>query len=359
MSFYRPIPLVAADAVWIAPAPAPTLTGLALTIGRLRDAFAEVGLGVRSIREPRNPAFREQGYHHDLKYLLREGGSFPALWTRAAGRDHTVVVGLTWVDEAQYLLARPKSGLACGDLSRLAGQRLALPAPTGRDHWRAMALRAYNTAVRLGGLTSEDVVATDIETPDGWRNAAEAALLTGEVDVIYAKGAQAVTLQQAHDLDIVLDINQIRDARYRINNGTPRPVTVHRHLLDDQPDLVVRYLKVLLETESWARANPKAVTGLIAAETGTDEAAVKAAYGRRLADGFGLSLDKERRTALQDQADFLARHGLIAGCVDVEDWIDSSPLNQAMESLPDAVVPERQADIGRDRISGALRGRRA
>ena len=101
MSFYRPIPLVAADAVWIAPAPAPTLTGLALTIGRLRDAFAEVGLGVRSIREPRNPAFREQGYHHDLKYLLREGGSFPALWTRAAGRDHTVVVGLTWVDEAQ------------------------------------------------------------------------------------------------------------------------------------------------------------------------------------------------------------------------------------------------------------------
>lgn len=335
----RTIPLVASDTIWVARCPVPTLTGLALRTGRLADAFAGRHLWVRGIREANDVRFREQGFYHDVKTLFREGGNYPALAARALGHDTSVVVGLTWIDETQLLLARPNSGLAGAGAAVLKQAIFGLSrAPVGRDIWRAMALRAYDTALKQARLERSDVTLRDLTPyfgpagalPGGtWSAVSEGALLAGEVDIIYAKGAPAVALQKKHGLDVVLDLNTLPDRVLRINNGTPRPITVHRHLLDDAPELVVEFLKTLIETGRWARENATEVAAVVAAETGTTEADVLAGYGADLATQFEVGLSDEWIASLQDQSDFLSEAGLISARVDVGKWIEPGLLTAA------------------------------
>ena len=339
----RIVPLVPANIFWIARCPVPTVTGLALKTGRLSEAFARYRIEVRGVREESDPRFREQGFYHDVKTLFREGGNYPALAARAQGVDNTVVVGLSWIDEAQLLLARPGSGLDRAELSRLSGKTLGISnAPVGRDIWRAMAMRAYDTVVRLGGLQWSDVTLKNL-TPaftlagdvrgGTWSEVSEAALLSGEVDIIYAKGAPAIALQKKHGLDVVLDINTLNDRRFRINNGTPRPIAVHKHLLKDAPQLVAEFLAVLIEAGRWAEDNPAGIASVVASETGTTEADVLAGYGPHLARQFRVSLEPEWIDGLQDQSNFLHGAGLIASKVDVREWIDRVPLEEALLHL--------------------------
>ncbi|ESQ91010.1 hypothetical protein ABENE_11200 [Asticcacaulis benevestitus DSM 16100 = ATCC BAA-896] len=289
------------------------------------------------MQDSREPALRSQHFYHDIKTLIREGGNVHPLWTRAdnlnqEGRDHTVVVGLTWHDEAQVLLGRP------GATHDLRGKRLGLSKAAGEiDAWRAMALRAYDTALTLEGLTFDDVVLTDVQAPPlQWQNqnriggtrsqVTEKALLDGEVDVIFAKGANSVLFQQAHGLEVILDINRLDDPTLRVNNGTPRPITVHRHFLNDHPHLVKVYLQVINAAALWVQSHEEEVAGVTAKETTPTCDTVHRGYAQRFTGSFDVNLDPARIDALQSQADFLYHHKLIDARVKVSDWIDIAPL---------------------------------
>lgn len=337
----RVIPLVPADVLWVARCPVPTVTGLALRLGKLEEAFRPHGIAVRGLREENDPRFRQQSFYHDVKTLVREGGNYPALAARAQGLDNSVVVGITWIDETQLLLARPGSPLARGDLAALKGAVFGVSkAPTGRDIWRAMALRGYDTVIKIAGLKVDDVTFKDLTptaAPTGeaaggtWSTVSEQALLLGEVDVIYAKGAPAVALRDKHELAVVLDINTVKAPRFRINNGTPRPITVHKHFLNDHPELVVEFLSALLKTGEWARSHAGQVAEVVAAETGTTIDHVQAGYGKNLYEDFQVGLSDTWIDGLQDQSDFLHRSGLIASPVDVRTWIEPAPLQTALQ----------------------------
>ncbi|MBP2159135.1 MULTISPECIES: ABC transporter substrate-binding protein [Asticcacaulis] len=343
-------PLVPADTLWITRCPVPTATAIGLNQRWFADVFAKRNYQVHTLQDTNDPNLRAQHFHHELKTLFREGGNVPAFWNRARnlsnkGFDHTVVVGLTWVDEVQLLLARPGANLSP---EKLAGKVLGLSnAPGAVDIWRAMALRGYDTALKLTGLTLGDVVLKDLVAPEvnwngqrrggTWSQASEDALLSGEVDVIYAKGAPAVALKEKHGLEVVLDLNTLEDLALRINNGTPRPITVHRHFLDDKPELVALYLQVLNYASDWAKANPYRVADIVAAATNTTADAVRQGDGDKLAHSFDVSLSAERIAAFQNQADFLRRHSLISAPIDVADWIVEAPLKVALAqplSLP-------------------------
>ncbi len=356
---YHTVPLVEPDTIWLTRGPFPTGTALGLHLGWFEKAFAHKGLKTSTLQDSNNAALRSQHFYHDIKTLIREGGNILPLWRRAhnlhrTGYDNTVVVGITWVDEVQVLLARPGLGLGGGDLTALRGKVLGLSAAVGEiDIWRAMALRGFDTALQLAGLTQDDVIFKDIKGAHvEWQNqgrvggtgsqATEAALLAGEVDVIYAKGAAAILLQETHGLDVVLDINALDDPALRTNNGTPRLITVHKHLLSDNPDVVQCHLQVLNRTAQWSRAHGDRIPGIIAGETGTSVASVQRGYGPRLADSFDVNLNAARVSALQSQADFLLAHGLIEARVDVQDWIRPEPLLAAfadplaLDTLEDA-----------------------
>jgi len=326
--------------LWYTRCPVPTASGLALDLGWLDRHFGALGVSLSSIRDSADAAIRLAHYNHRLPGLFREGGNIPAIWAKSEGQD-TSVVALTWVDEYQAVLVRPDSDIR--GLSDIAGQRLGLPRQQGErvDFARAMALRGLDTALRLGGLSPKDVTFIDVDgvqtsltkvSVNGKFHSAEvAALLDGRADAIYVKGAVGRGVTRENGLRVLVDIAELADPLARVNNGNPRPVTVDRRTALERPDLVARYLSVLIEAAEWAKTHRDEVANIVAKEVGRTPEDVHAGYGPALKDSFGLDLSPLRRTGLASQKDFLLATGFIRNDFDVEDWINPAPLAAALE----------------------------
>ncbi|MBO1325574.1 ABC transporter substrate-binding protein [Acetobacter sp. TBRC 12305] len=329
----------AVSSIWYTRCPVPTATGIALEKGWLAASFREQGIELRSLRDSPEEHVRSAHFNHHLFGLFREGGNIPAIWARARGQD-TVVVGLTWVDEAQFILVRPESPIF--SVADLAGKSLALPTRPDDtiDFARAMALHGYVSVLASEGLTLDDVTIREIKAGPTrfaqsggdtrpWRDVIADALLSGQADAIYTKGAQAVALQREHGLRIIADINAFTDKTLKINNGTPRPVTVDRLFARTRPDLVARYLAVLQRAALWAKTHEQQVFEIVGRETSTTASAAQAAYGAGLPHSLEIRLNPEWINALEIQKNFLLQHGFLKADFDIHSWIDARPLQEA------------------------------
>ena len=327
------------DALWYTRCPVPTASGIALDLGWLNEEFGKSRIELKSIRDSEDPKVQISHFSHTLPGLFREGGNIPAIWARASGRD-TVVVALTWVDEFQAILVRNESPLRRP--SDLAGRIIGLPRQAGQrvDFARAMALRGIVTALELAELSTGQVVLRDIESVqpafagarvgNGRFHDLEAeALASEEIDAIYVKGAPGLGAARQHGFRVLVDIGSHPDPARRINNGNPRPVTVDRRTAELRPDIVARYLAVLIRAAEWAKQNPDPVFDIIGREVGRSAAEARVAYGERAHVNFGLDLSPLRREGLAAQKDFLLRHGFIPHDFDVASWIDPRPLGLA------------------------------
>lgn len=336
--------------IWFTRCPVPTATGIAYKLGWLTEAFEADGIALRTLQESSAELGRHH-YDHRLPTLIREGGNMLAFGARAQG-EPTRLIGLTWIEESQLILARPDSGIASA--AALKGKRLALPSwnqnpiPShvrGTSIARGMSLAGYKGALASAGLTFDDVEL--VETPDRLRNIGGAgrdvdparrsgvgrlwpmeALVSGQVDAIYVKGAAA--LDQAHEngLVVAIDLDKLPDPRFRVNNGTPRPITVHQSLLDDHFDLVVRFLAVTLRAADYVAEHEGALRDILEFETSGSAAAVDQAYAK-LHEGLHPTLDPERLALFERQKKFLFTYGFLDADFALEDWIDRRPLEAA------------------------------
>lgn len=331
------------DELWYTRCPVPTASGIAQHKQWLHHSFAEVGVRLESIRAAQDRAVRESHFRHDLAGSFREGGNVPPIWTRSRGQDIRVVA-ITWVDEAQLVLVHPDSEVHT--VADLRGRRLGLGLKAQSDLvdvLRAESLRGLLTALEVHGVGRDEVTWVDLpseewelkETTAGIsrRNVLTEAVLAGTVDAVFVKGA-GVAAALADGLRPVLDLNELSDPLLRVSAGSPRPVTVDEQTLRDHPELVDRYLAVLLATAEWARQNPDDVVRTIAAETGTDEAAVRQAFGADVHLAFEPSLDPTYVRGLAKQKDFLLAEGFIPADFDVTAWIDPAPLERARALVP-------------------------
>ncbi|MCX4090865.1 ABC transporter substrate-binding protein [Nocardia sp. alder85J] len=317
------------DTLWFTRCPVPTATGIAADRGWLTAEFAADGLAVRSLQDGGPGIRRDSHYTHSLTGLFREGGNVPALWARAGG-EPTRLIGLTWIEERQAILVRRGHDVA--DPAQLAGRRIAVPRRRiAIDFWRAMALAGFAGVLAAAGRTLADVIRVDIDAAAGadqWVAELE-ALRDGRVDAVYVKGALAVEAAARYDAVTAIDLDAFPDKHIRINNGTPRPVTVHQRLLDEHPEIVTRFLAVLLEAADWAAANPADVPRILAAETGAGAAGVAGAYAWTDHADLRLELSGQRLDLLARQERFLRGHGFLAAPVDVAAWSDPRPLAAA------------------------------
>ncbi|SDF43148.1 MULTISPECIES: ABC transporter substrate-binding protein [unclassified Duganella] len=331
------------DTIWFTRCPVPTATGLAYKLGWLDQEFATEGIALKTLQEVGGELAR-QHYDHELTTLIREGGNLFALPARAQGAN-TRLIGLTWIDEWQSILVRPGSQISSP--ADLAGKRLALPRfrdidlaenKRGRSIARGMSLAGYHGALASAGLTLEDVTLVEVgsTTPQTQGDAPGAglwhgieALILGEVDAVYVKGAAAADAARAAGAVVGINLDQLPQRRHRVNNGTPRPITVHQDFLDQHFDLVVRFLAQTLRAADWARSHEAEVRAILQAETRAGSEGVAAAYR----DGFHLSLapdlSDERLSLFELQKNFQLRHGFLDRDVDVRAWADHAPLKAA------------------------------
>ena len=319
----------------------PTASGLAYSLGWLADSFAAAGTSVRVLQDG-PPELRRHHFDHQLLGLFREGGNVPALAARSEGAP-TRLVGLTWIDEGQAIIALPGSGIT--DAKSLEGARVALPrwAETrGGSFPRAMALHGATGALSLAGLSLADVRLVEVaasfsdqlgsaDNLGSWPGIRE--LADGTVDAVYIKGARAAEEAAAIGAVTVVDLDSVADRRVRVNNGTPRPITVHERLLDEHFDLVVTFLADSLRAANWAAGNLSGVRTILQRETRSGPAGVDIAYR----DGFHLSLhptlSEERVELLTRQKDFLLVSGFLAQDFDVSAWAAPEPLEAARRLL--------------------------
>ena len=330
---------------WYARSPVPTPLGIAVHLGWLNGETSADGVAIRSPRGARHDVSSISD--HTLAQSFRQGGSIPAMWARSNGAN-TRVIGLSWVDESQLILARPESGIR--SVKALRGRRIAIPSrPDDRiDIFRASALRGFVNALSLDGLTTRDVelrrrarphaagrragarggpvrVAARLFEPRAVRGRSRrAAARRGRRDL--REGPTGLEIAQLIGAHVVIDIGFHPERTIRNNNGTPRPLTVNADVLANHPDIVAGFLKLVVAAGDWAGTHPDETAHYVAGETASSIDWVRAAYGNQLHRHLGVNLDDESVAALDDFKTFLHDHGFLEADFDVADWIDPRPL---------------------------------
>lgn len=334
--------------IWYTRCGGATASTLAIQKGWLAAAFDPAEVTLHSLRDSNERSVRESHYDHSITSMFREGGNIPPIWARARGAD-TVVLGITWVDEFQSVVVRADSAIQ--DLAQLKGKRLAVPNYVGStiDFQRGANFHGFANALSLVGLGRDDVEFVDVvidraagDNPGPSGSAELAALATGRVDAVFLRQASGYKLaadRQPH-LRELIRLTDVPDPFKRINNGTPRPVTVHRQFLDTHPDLVVRYLSVLLRASDWAVANPEGAIAAIAEEDAKVGAAITAATFPKLATSLRPRLTVDYVAGLEAQKNFLRDWGFLAADFDVQDWIVEGPLAEAERLVARAIAAE-------------------
>ncbi len=340
---------VALNSVWITRCPVPAASGIACAKGWMAEAFGRDGIAVKRVLE-QGLNLVESDPENQIRHLFREGGNIQALAARALGAA-TRVIGLTWIDERQAIMVRPDTPvLRPADLE---GLRFALPGyarSRGESIARGMALHGIKSALALGGLTLDDVQLTEIPAPPVERASAEGMrrlwlglewLASGRVDAVYVKGAAGAEAAQRLGLNIGIDLDAYPSRLARVNNGTPRPIIVHQHMIDHHPGLVERFLEQSLRAADWAANNPVELKNILAGETLAGPDGVEAAYRNNFHRALHPDLSEDRIEMLKIQANFLWLHGFLESPVDIDEWVCKEPLRAVMDRRARSVLPIR------------------
>lgn len=332
--------------IWFTRCPVPTATGLAYKLGWLNDEFYADGISISTIQEAPKSLLKHH-YDHEINSLIREGGSLLALAAKAQGAK-TKLIGLTWIDEWQVILVRPDSGIR--KPSDLKGLRVALPAyvdreiPThirGSSIARGMSLQGIKGALAHDGLTLDDVTFVEVGSGQQSNNGLGSLweglenLARGEVDAVYVKGASAVDAAKQHGAVVGIDIDKFTDPQYRVNNGTPRPITVHEDFIEHHFDLLVRFLGQTLRAADWAASNLDGVLEILKSETRSGDEGVTTAYRNDFHTSLHPILSKELLDLFKVQKKFTLIHGVLDRDFDLDAWVDPRPLAAARAWLDD------------------------
>lgn len=334
------------NTIWYTRCPVPTASGLAYQ----RRTFDELFDGSYQVRNIKHLG-KEQAnthYHHGLASSFREGGGSPPIWAYANGAQ-TKLLGITFMEERLGIYVRSDDP-AVG-MQDLAGRRIALPVwpKLVFNFFRFAAEKGFYSALRAHGMSERDVQIVDVEEnedpanivnpdfadgvkrpPRSYYHEQLQTLLRGDVDAIFAKGGEAAVLerQAGGKVRLLYDVQTSSEIGDRVNNSTPRLLTVSDNLLQTDPEAVTKYVQTLVRTAHWARGHKEEAVRLVAAESGFLPEDINC-----FEDDFTRKLMPQTTQKMIDMLEimktFLHERGYISRNFNTLDWLDPEPLAQA------------------------------
>lgn len=345
---YRAEPLT----LWYTRCPVPTATSIAIQKGWLTDIFAQQTVNLKPLRSVAEEQTRNSHFTHSQANSFREGGNTPAIYARAQGRD-TVLIGLAWTPQYQGILTLPHSGIK--QVEDLKGRRLAVPRRVHDtiDFWQASSIQGYEHALKSANLTLNEVTLVDLPIEAKFLDAGTdtdigvisvgqihrhhtrelIALLTGEVDALFAYSAWGVLIREQFSAHEVINLASLADKRLQINNGQPKTLTVSGDLLRQRPELVDDYVLQLLKSAQWAKTHREQARHIIAQEIGSAEYFLDEGTAPDIEQHLTLSLNEPLIEAIEYRKTALHRLGYIKDNFALASWIDPGPLARAWKRL--------------------------
>ncbi|MHA3791937.1 ABC transporter substrate-binding protein [Sphingomonas sp. YL-JM2C] len=344
------------DTLWYTRCPTLTASSIAIRDGWLERAFEPLGILVRSLTEARDRDTHESHFSHSKPNSFRHGGNIPPLWARSEGQP-TRLLGLTWGETPYAILALPESGIHT--VADLAGKRLALPRRTkdAVDFARAMYLQTYDAALASAGMSRDEVSIVDLPVTAGFLddsagqvkrgalwNAVQlrgfqrteiCALLNGQVDAIASSGYWIAENIAMFGAISVFDSRSLPSRTERANSGNPSLLTVSSALVDERPDLIVRWLACLMAAGDWGRRHVGDSVRIAAQETGVAEAFVELNGEEALLGCLDIGFDDETVEALRAQKARLLQNGFIGRDIDLDAWMAPELLARARDEALD------------------------
>lgn len=279
----------------------------------LEKEFAADGIPVKWIFfKGQGPAVNEALANNQLDFTSL--GDLPSYIGRAVGLDARAVLVLSRRTDS-YIGVQPNSGIASP--KDLAGKRLTFNKGTASQ---LLANRVFEQA----GIQERDVRIVNMEPANG-----KAAFLAGQVDAIFGTH-DLLRLSEAGKVKIIYKSKENPSA-YSASH-----VLVNQKFAERYPDLTRRVVKALVKAAHWAslEANRDSVFCLWG-EAGPVKADVyREIYagiplGHRLSPLFDAYAYEANRRGIADAH----RYKLIRKSYDVNAWIDTHYLDQALKDL--------------------------
>lgn len=337
------------ETLWYTRCPVPTASGLAFRRNSFARSFADSPYVVRNIKDLSRKDW-DTHYSHSQNSSFREGGGSPPIWARSNGAA-TRLLALTFMEETLGIYVR--SDDPARSLNDLTGRRFALPVWTRLvfDFFRFAAEKGCYSALRVHGMTESEVRFVDVVEEDdphefinphsassssraghSYYHAQLRALIAGNVDAIFAKGGETANLEQegAGAIRKLYDLATSPTLADRVNNSTPRLLTVSANLLKEHPEAVIRYVQTLIREARWAKENPNEARLAIAAEAAFTPERFAQCFEPDFAAKLMPAINEKLLESLRIMKSFLLERGYIRSDFSLDEWLAPDPLREAL-----------------------------
>jgi ABC-type nitrate/sulfonate/bicarbonate transport system substrate-binding protein len=308
----------------------------------LKDELDKIGYTPIKLQTLEKEHWKEH-FTYENDRLFREGGNTPPTWAKSNGAE-PVLIGINLIPGEQAILVRADSDIE--KVSDLKGRKIGIPDRVNAtiDHQKTSTIEGFENALKSAGLKNDDVewVYLVDETPDypsqtpNWTFKTGldfTALDEGKVDAVFIKLSASERVLDSGKyrriLNIVTDQNDVDP----VNNEYPNVFTVSRKLAEEEPEVVVAYVKAVVKAARWAADHKEEAEELLAEQTHGSVEQYRRAYPADFYKHLEPNFSEDGLKALQTRAQFLYDHGFTKSVVDVSKWADKSFLERALSEL--------------------------